>query len=400
MSPARLRHRDERSAPAARRLTPAATINSAQLLSEEHCVANQTRNGEAGQAGDHDPPGDSAADQAAGDSAAAGDDAADQAAAGGEVGAGDAVEDATESGAEGGKRRRSGWREVPVLIVVALAVALLVKAFVVQAFFIPSSSMEDTLLIGDKILVNKLTYHFRSIQRGDIIVFSGAGSWDSSPPPAQHSSDPVVRGYDVTLRPLFHSIADLFGTPVGQTDYVKRVIGVPGDHVACCNAQGLVTVNGVPLQERSYVYPGAAPSTVRFSVTVPPGRLWVQGDYRTVSFDSRLRQGRPGHGTIPENKVTGRAFVIVWPPSRWRILPIPSTFGQPALSKAAASGSSAAAALPPGITVSAEPSGLPLAAGLACAVPLTWLQRRTRRRLRGRLRARREPPAIARRPLE
>jgi signal peptidase I len=273
------------------------------LRSEEHSVADQTRNGEADQAGGGDQPPDSAAARRGG------------------------------RGGRGAKRRRSSWREVPVLIVVALTVALLIKAFVVQAFYIPSSSMENTLLVGDKILVNKLAYHFRSIQRGDIIVFSGAGSWDSSPPAARHSSDPLVRGYDVTLRPLFHSIAGLFGTPVGQTDYVKRVIGVPGDHVACCNARGLVTVNGVPLRERSYLYPGAAPSTVRFSVTVPPGRLWVQGDNRSVSFDSRLRQGQPDDGTIPESKVTGRAFVIVWPPSRWRILRIPSTFSQPALSR-------------------------------------------------------------------
>jgi signal peptidase I len=344
------------------------------LLSEEHRVADQIRNGAAGQAADReagqpvngDEPGN-------GDQPVNGDQPGN-----GAADAGDAAEDATGGRADRGKRRRSGWREVPVLVVIALAVALLTKAFVVQAFYIPSSSMENTLLTGDKILVNKLTYHFRSIQRGDIIVFSGAGSWDSSTPPGPHSSDPVVRGYDVTLRPLFHSIAGLFGTPVGQTDYVKRVIGVPGDHVACCNTRGLVTVNGVPLHERSYLFPGATPSMVRFSVTVPPGRLWVQGDNRAVSFDSRLRQGRPGHGTIPENKVTGRAFVIVWPPSHWRILPIPSTFSQPALSNAAS-------ALPsPGATVHAEPSGLPLAAGLACAVPLTWLQRRTRRRLRGR----------------
>ena len=133
-------------------------------------------------------------------------------------------------------RARSTWRELPILIVVALAIALVIKTFVVQPFFIPSSSMEDTLLIGDKVLVNKLVYHFRSIQPGDIIVFNGVGSWNAAPPPAKPASDPFVRAYDATLKPLFHSIAGLFGTPVGQTDYIKRVIGVPGDHVACCNA--------------------------------------------------------------------------------------------------------------------------------------------------------------------
>ena len=105
--------------------------------------------------------------------------------------------------------------------------------------------MENTLEIGDKILVNKLVYHFRSIQPGDIIVFDGAGSWDPVPRAARPSSNPLVRAYDATIVSLLHSIAGLFGTAPGQTDYIKRVIGVPGDRVACCNAQGLITVNGV-----------------------------------------------------------------------------------------------------------------------------------------------------------
>src|SRR5262245_21157567 len=170
-----------------------------------------------------------------------------------------AQQDASEPLAPPGQRhhrRWSAWQELPILIVVALAIALVVKSFVVQPFFIPSSSMEDTLMIGDKVLVNKLVYHFRSIEPGDIIVFNGIGSWDQSPPASQPASNPLVRAYDATLRPLFRSIADLFGTPIGQTDYIKRVIGVPGDRVKCCNAQGLVTVNGVPLHESSYLYPG------------------------------------------------------------------------------------------------------------------------------------------------
>jgi signal peptidase I len=306
------------------------------------------------------------------------------------------TEDADKPAA-GRKRRGSGWRELPILIVVALTIALVIKTFVVQPFFIPSSSMEDTLLIGDKVLVNKLVYHFRSIEPGDIIVFNGDGSWNPNPPAAKASSDPIVRVYDDTLGSLFHSIAGLLGTPIGQTDYIKRVIGVPGDHVVCCNAQGLVTVNGVPLHEQSYLYPGAAPSTIKFNIVVPPGRLWVMGDNRGVSDDSRLRQSDPGGGTIPENKVIGRAFVIIWPPGQWRILPIPSTFDQPGIDKprpaaGGQSGVSANAAAVDrilGAQVRPEPSYVTLAAGAVVALPLTWLQRRTRRRLAERLRQRR-----------
>ncbi|MGH3179975.1 MAG: signal peptidase I, partial [Streptosporangiaceae bacterium] len=172
---------------------------------------------------------------------------------------------------------------------------------------------------------------------------------------------------------------------------IKRVIGLPGDKVACCDAQGRVTVNSVPLTEQSYLYPGGAPSEIRFNIVVPPGRLWVRGDHRLISDDSRDHLGEPGGGTVPENAVIGRAFVIIWPISRWRILPIPATFVQPKLSAAAApSGPPAAQDTAPAAQDSAgllsarlEPSspGLPLALGFAAAVPVTWLQRRTRLRI-------------------
>jgi signal peptidase I len=284
------------------------------------------------------------------------------------------------------RRRHSFWRELPVLIITALVIALVIKTFVVQAFFIPSGSMENTLQINDKILVNKLVYHFRSIQPGDVVVFDGAGSWTPELP-SHPSSDPIVRAYDVTLKPLFGAVSGLFGTAPGQTDFIKRVIGVPGDHVVCCNAQGLVTVNGVALHEQSYLYPGETPSEApagysgRFNIIVPSGRLWVMGDNRAVSDDSRLRQADPGHGTIQESSVIGRAFMIVWPPSRWRILPIPSTFLQPGIAKSGSSAAAVPGAAPPG-AVRIEPAApfLPLAGGFAGAVPLTLLQRRLRRR--------------------
>jgi len=278
----------------------------------------------------------------------------------------------------------SWWIELPILLVFALVLALLIKSFVVQAFYIPSSSMENTLEIGDKVLVNKLIYDFRPIHRGDIIVFNGDGSWE--PTPAQ-TSPPLTR--------LWNSISGLFGTAPGVHDFIKRVIGVPGDHVACCNAHGQVTVNGVALSEKSYLYPGNAPSAMRFNIVVPPGRLWVMGDHRAVSWDSRGHMTDPGDGTIPENHVVGRAFVIVAPISRWRILPIPATFQQPQLSAAP---SAALAANPataganmlrlsggPALRALALP-GAPAAAGVLAAVPLTLLQRRLRRRLTARRR--------------
>jgi signal peptidase I len=291
----------------------------------------------------------------------------------------------------GRKRRRrnrrksmSWWIELPILLVFALVLALLIKSFVVQAFYIPSSSMENTLEIGDKVLVNKLIYDFRPIHRGDIVVFNGDGSWE--PTPAQ-ASPPLTR--------LWNSISGLFGTAPGVHDFIKRVIGVPGDHVACCNAHGQVTVNGVPLSEKSYLYPGNVPSAMRFNIIVPPGRLWVMGDHRAVSWDSRGHMSDPGDGTIPENHVVGRAFVIVAPVSRWRMLPIPATFEQPKLS-AAPSAALAANPATAGVNMlrlsggsalnALALPGAPAAAGLVAAVPFTLLQRRLRRRLAARRR--------------
>jgi signal peptidase I len=287
-------------------------------------------------------------------------------------------------GAKGGKRakkdakpkkRGSFWKEMPILIVIALVLALIIKTYAFQAYFIPSGSMENTLEIGDKVLVNKIVYHLRPIHRGDIVVFNGQGSWD----PGAAPQTPNV------FDRLYHAVIGLFGAAPGQTDYIKRVIGIPGDHVKCCNAKGQVTVNGIALSEKSYLYPGNAPSDQPFNITVPPGRLWVMGDHRLVSDDSRGHEGDPGGGTIPENRVVGRAFWIVWPPSRWRVLNIPPTFEQPALN--ASKGSAAAGAAQPAnadsLTIPVTPAGssLPLAAGFFGAVPLTWGQRRLRRRL-------------------
>jgi signal peptidase I len=247
----------------------------------------------------------------------------------------------TEDGpATKGRAKRPFWRELAVIVVAALVLTILLKAFVVQVFSIPSGSMENTLMPGDRVLVNKLVYRFRPIERGDVVVFSGTGSWDPASPPGP--GNPLVR--------LWDGATNLVGISAPGTDYIKRVIGVPGDHVACCDAAGRVTVNGVALDEVTYVHPGEVPSQQRFKITVPPGRLWVMGDNRADSDDSRYRTDDPGGGTIPESAVVGRAFVIIWPTSRWGTLPIPSTFSQPALHAAALVTSAPAVAAIPLVT--------------------------------------------------
>ena len=261
---------------------------------------------------------------------------------------------------KGGRRRHSFWRELPVLIVIALVLALVIKSFVVQAFWIPSGSMENTLQVNDRVLINKLVYHLRPIHRGDIIVFDGTGSWNFGPPADSNIFSKAAS-----------ELEGIVGISHDSAIYIKRVIGLPGDQVACCDASRQVTVNGVPLAESSYLYPGNQPSTQKFSVTVQSGRLWVMGDHRGVSYDSRGHEGDPGGGTIPESGVIGRAFVIIWPPSRAGVLNIPATFEQPQLNASTANAAGATA------TVT---GALPAALGFAGAVPLTWLQRRLRRR--------------------
>jgi signal peptidase I len=278
------------------------------------------------------------------------------------------------------RRKRSFWRELPILIAVALLLAVIIKTYAIQAFYIPSGSMENTLEINDRVLVNKIVYHTRDIHRGDIVVFNGDGSWDPG-------SIPVTGNF---IQQFADGFASMFGFGHPGDILIKRVIGIPGDHVACCDAQGRVTVNNVPLNEQSYLYPGSAPSLSRFNITVPAGRLWVMGDNRFYSDDSRDHQADPGGGTVPESAVIGRAFIIIWPPSRWRLLPIPATFQQPALNNSHAAAASAGGAQPADgaswLSARAEPTGqaVPLVLGFAGAIPLTWLQRRVRMRARRR----------------
>ena len=272
-----------------------------------------------------------------------------------------------------------------ILVAIALVIAVAIKTYAIQAFFIPSGSMENTLEINDRVLVNKIVYHLRGIHRGDIVVFNGDGSWDpGSVPTSSNFAEEFADGF-----------ASMFGFGRPGDILIKRVIGLPGDDVACCDAQGRVTVNGVPLNEQSYLYPGDSPSDIRFNIVVPAGRLWVMGDHRLISDDSRDHEGDPGGGTIPESAVLGRAFVIIWPPSRWRILPIPATFEQSQLSaRPGASAAPAASASTVGLlSARLEPSSpaLPLSLGFAAAIPVSWLQRRFRTRIARRRAAGRKP---------
>jgi signal peptidase I len=271
----------------------------------------------------------------------------------------------------GRRKHKHFWRELLIIVVAAAALTLLVKAFVVQVYKIPSGSMENTLQVNDRVLVNKLVYHFRGIARGDVIVFSGQDSWgpDAAPP----SSDPIVRLWDDVLSDI--------GLHSSQTYYIKRVIGLPGDRVACCT-DGKVTVNGVPLTETSYLYPGDQPSFPFKTVTVPAGHVWVMGDHRGDSEDSRYHLSDPGHGAIPESEVVGRAFLIIWPPSQLRDLPIPSTFSQAALRSGPAGAALVGAGTVGGAAVAAV-AALPVGASAGAAgvigAPLLLLRRRRAR---------------------
>ncbi|MGV9313128.1 signal peptidase I [Streptomyces sp. NPDC003691] len=198
------------------------------------------------------------------------------------------------------------WRRTALLAAVCLGTVLLVSRFVVQPFHIPSGSMEPTLRTGDRVLVNKLAYgEGEEPARGDLIVFDGTGSFVREEP----ETDPV-RG---AVRGAFAAVG--LAEPA-ETDFVKRVIGLGGDRVVCCDEEGRLTVNGTALDER-YLHPGDAPSDVAFDIVVRPGTLWVMGDHRSDSRDSRDHLGDPGGGMVPVENVIGRADWIGWPAGRW-----------------------------------------------------------------------------------
>lgn len=213
------------------------------------------------------------------------------------------------------RRRIPGWLELVLLLVLALALSVGVKTFLVQMFFVPSESMEPLFVDNDRILVQKVSYWRGDVERGDVVVFEDRGHWLPTVP---------------VLNPVQRALSTIGLYPTGG-HLVKRVIGVGGDRVRCCDTQGRVTVNGVPLEEGSYIKPGTRPSERPFDVTVPKGRLWVMGDNRSNSEDSRFHMDLPGNGTIDADSVVGKVWLIVWPAGRWRHVTRPATFEQPKL---------------------------------------------------------------------
>ncbi|RIJ52569.1 signal peptidase I [Clavibacter lycopersici] len=229
------------------------------------------------------------------------------------------------SGRHSGSASR-GWktflRDVLVIFVVALLVSILIKAFLIRSFYIPSESMEDTLQVDDRIVVNQLTPRLIPLQRGDVVVFRDPGGWLTPSP--EVDKPPIAAAVDWALTTVGLSASD------SNDHLIKRLIGLPGDHVVCCNSLGQMSVNDVPLDE-PYVklVPGdTRASDIDFDVTVPADSLWVMGDNRDNSRDSRYNVDGPTKGFVPIDHVVGRAFVITWPIDRWSILSDhPETFG-------------------------------------------------------------------------
>ncbi|TWG05977.1 signal peptidase I [Streptomyces brevispora] len=265
----------------------------------------------------------------------------------GETGDPDVLEGARTSDRDGKEPRkpRPFWKELPLLIGIALILALLIKTFLVQAFSIPSDSMQNTLQRGDRVLVDKLTPWFGSEpERGEVVVFHDPSGWlDGEPTPEPNAVQ------------TFLSFIGLMPSSQ-EKDLIKRTMAVGGDTVSCKKG-GPVEVNGKALDE-PYLFPGGTPcDDMPFGpFKVPDGKIWVMGDHRQDSSDSRYHTNDANKGFVPVDEVVGRAVVVAWPINRWATLPVPDTFDQPGLS--------AAAAMAPG------------AIGIAGALPIVIRRRR------------------------
>jgi signal peptidase I len=210
--------------------------------------------------------------------------------------------------------------EMTTVTVLALVITVVLRLFVAEAFYVPSESMYDTLTTNDRILAEKVSYLHRDVARGDIIVFKDPGHWlnEEQKPPG-------------TLRQIGEFVGILPRS--GEGHLVKRVIGVAGDRVVCCDRSGRIMVNKIPLDEQEYLLKDAKPSLQPFDVVVPPRSLWVMGDNRAESADSRAHMGGPGGGFVPVDNVVGRACCVIWPSDRMTMLRPPETFKKPGLKK-------------------------------------------------------------------
>ena len=202
------------------------------------------------------------------------------------------------------RNKGSLLKELPVLVVVALVVSLLIKTFLVQFFYIPSGSMENTLQVKDRVAVNKIPFLSKNISRGDVVVFRDPGNW------LPEITDYTTNQYVAKAKSALVAVGVL---PNPAKQYlVKRVVGVAGDHIVCCTKSGNLTINDVEVIE-PYIFAGNKPSEMKFDVTVPKGKLWVMGDHRGASADSRYHQDDINKGFVPLSRVTGRVVAVIWP---------------------------------------------------------------------------------------
>ena len=201
-------------------------------------------------------------------------------------------------------RKGSLLRELPILVVVALAVSFVIKSFLVQFFYIPSGSMENTLQVNDRVAVNKVPFISKSINRGDVVVFRDPDNW---------LPEPYTADGNIILTKIKEGFVAVGVLPNPAKQYlVKRVIGVAGDKVECCTKNKKLMINGVEIDE-PYIFAGNTPSDTKFNVTIPEGKVWVMGDHRSASSDSRFHQDDINQGMVPTSKVTGRVIGIIWP---------------------------------------------------------------------------------------
>ena len=215
---------------------------------------------------------------------------------------------------ETSKKSMPLWQETILLLGLALILALIIKSLFVQAFYIPSPSMEPLFVKNDRILVQKVSYWGGSTpSRGDIVVFKDPGGW-------LNEADTTTPQGPVT------KLMEKVGLYPTGGHLVKRVIGVGGDRVVCCDAKGRITVNGKALDEKAYLPKGTAPSQLKFDRTVPKNHLWMMGDNRSFSLDSRGHMGDPGGGFISEDLVVGKVFTLIWPWQRAKFIYRPDTF--------------------------------------------------------------------------